>query len=332
MIDVLSVKNFRNLQIEHLPFDKGINFIIGQNGHGKTSILEALHFFSGALKTTKAAELLAWGASLGEVTVQIGDCNLRYVLMPEGKKSFIDGIEASTKGKLVFVTFTPDDLFAIKGEPSKRRRLVDANLGQILPLYAKNLRIYKHALAQRNNLLKLLQHTNETLDAWNEAILPTAVYIVNIRRRYISRLSEEAAAFYKDITGGEVMEIIYRPSSEDILQGWQATAARDIAAGFTIVGPHADDLDFLIKGREAKLYASQGQIRTAMLALKLAEMVILSKQFNPILLLDDVLSELDSFRQEYLLKNMPTIQSFITGTFIPRIQTNIIEIKEGRIL
>ena len=220
------------------------------------------------------------------------------------------------------IFFSPEDLGIIKDGPEQRRRFMDMELCQLDKAYLYFLTQYKKILKQRNALLKQIQKNSElkdTLEIWDKQLVENGIRIIQIREQFV----EEVAAIMKqkhfNLTGGlEEMEVIYKPNckADDFATRLFIESERDILLGTTTVGPHRDDMQFFINGQEVKVYGSQGQKRTSALSLKMAEIEIVEKTIGekPILLLDDVLSELDRNRQNYLLENIKGIQTIITCT------------------
>ncbi len=342
----LRFENFRNLADgEILPYD-GINVIYGENAQGKTNLLEAIWLFTGghSFRGAKDGELPRIDAETGnnssyarllldfysEEREQEAILNIQ-----NGRRnSVINGVQKKTGsaliGKVCAVIFSPEHLLLVKEGPSKRRAFIDGAICQIKPIYAKTLGIYNRALSQRNALLKEITRfpdLTETIDVWNVKLARLGAEVMAERREYTEKLAKKNEIIYNGISSGrEKMEIRYSPSlktgegfslkeAEEIyLTELRDNEKSDIKAGFTTAGPHRDDMEIKISGMSARMYGSQGQQRSAVLALKLAEAELLAEAVNepPLVLLDDVMSELDRGRQDYLLNHLENRQVFIT--------------------
>jgi DNA replication and repair protein RecF len=251
---------------------------------------------------------------------------IRMEIKPEGKFSSVNGLPirklSELYGRLSVVIFSPEDLSLVKAGPAGRRRFLDMELCQLYPAYYHDLRMYYKVLQQRNNLLREIvsnESLRDTLEVWDEQLVQYGSGIIRARRGFIDRLGRIAAENQRDITGGrENLEIIYENDvkEEEFLEGLKRRRGSDIMRGATSLGIHRDDIEFRINGEIGRSFASQGQQRTAVLAVKLAEIEIVreKKGYPPVLLLDDVLSELDKGRQDYLLHSIEGLQTIITST------------------
>jgi len=251
---------------------------------------------------------------------------IRMGIRREGKFSAVNGVSlrklSELYGRLSVVIFSPEDLSLTKAGPAGRRRFLDMELCQLYPAYYHNLKMYHQVLKQRNNLLKKLVSNRgllETLGAWDEQLVEYGNKIMKARRRFVSRLGHIAAENQRNITGNrENLEMIYRNNVEenDFFMMLKNNISVDISRGSTTLGIHKDDIEFRINGADGRNFASQGQQRTAVLSVKLAEIEIVreEKGHSPVLLLDDVLSELDRGRQNYLLDKIEGLQTIITLT------------------
>lgn len=342
----LTTENFRNLQdLELLPC-QGVNVIYGGNAQGKTNLLEALWLFTGghSFRGAKDAELPRLTpdgeansprASLTLDFFSEGRMQSAVLNMENGRRnSIINGVKKKTGsalvGKMRGVIFSPEHLLLIKEGPARRRSFIDGALCQLKPGYAGLLSIFQRALLQRNALLKDLVRFPEladTLDVWDARFCKLGGEVMAERYAYVQRLSPKVSEIYDGISRGrEELAVSYAPSvktegeihreqaGEALLQELARTRRSDIRAGFTTVGPHRDDLDITLSGVSARSFGSQGQQRSAVLALKLAEADALSRLTGetPVVLLDDVMSELDQSRQDYLLNHLHGRQVFIT--------------------
>ncbi len=333
IIKSVELLNFRNYRELALSFDKGTNILFGDNAQGKTNILEAA-YMSGTTKSHKGSrdkEMIRFGES---------EAHIRTIVEKQGKEYRIDmhlrqnrskGIAVNKIpmkkaselfGILNIVFFSPEDLNIIKNGPAERRRFLDAELCQLDKIYLSDLSDYNKILNQRNKLLKDMIYRPEladTLPIWNQQLVETGKRIVKRRRHFVQELSKIVRDIHYRISGEkEEMQLIYEPSvSEDLFETeLERFDGRDRKLCLTSVGPHRDDLLFSVRDVDIRKFGSQGQQRTAALSLKLSEIELVKKLIHdtPVLLLDDVLSELDSGRQNYLLNNIYDTQTIITCT------------------
>lgn len=340
MIEAVRLHDFRNYEDLTLSFPKAIILLYGANGQGKTNLLEALYLggLGKSYRGMKDTDLIRWqkdSASLilrfrRQDTVQ----QLKIILSRREKKEiWINETKVPRKelvGTLNEVLFSPDDLQLIKGAPSLRRRFLDREISQANPAYYRDLLQYNRAVAQRNLLLKQRKRGEaHPLEAWDQQIAVFAASLVRKRLEALHKLSFLAGVLHKRLSGGtEHLRLAYcqpyAPEGETphtdpawYAQRLQEKLAEDIQRQSTSIGPHRDDLQFLAEGADLKRYGSQGQQRTAVLALKLAELEYLKSETGeyPVLLLDDVMSELDKKRRQALLDFVRgRIQTFITTT------------------
>ena len=339
--------NFRNYKREIFKFHPGTNVLYGDNAQGKTNVLEAI-FVGGTTKShrgSKDAEMIRKGQR---------DAHLRYFVekrnrtikveihmkKERSKGIAIDGLPIKNSNELMGISniifFSPEDLGIIKDGPEKRRRFMDMELCQLNKAYLFYLKQYKKVLKQRNALLKQTksrQHLREALDVWDIQLVDYGRKIIQIREEFINELQEIMSIQHANLTGGkEDIKLVYRPncSDDEIENSLFSAMERDAFQKTTTVGPHRDDLQFLTQGEDLRKYGSQGQKRTAALSLKMAEIQIVEEAIGekPILLLDDVLSELDRSRQNYLLENIKGIQTIITCTGLEEFVTNGINIDQ----
>lgn len=342
-ISGLKLNNFRNYHSEEFKFTDGINVIFGGNAQGKTNVLEAIFLCScgRSHRTSRDQELIRTGSEGYKVNADIissySSPSIEISLKKgEKKRILINGIPVRRIGELLgnirVVMFSPEDLAIVKGAPSERRRFIDIAISQIRPAYFYELQKYGRILKQRNNLLKEIKEKgsdSSTLEIWSEALAESGAKIVEERIRMSEKLKGIAKEKQKGITGGkETLEIRYVPSigieeckdaeeiKERFLREIEKNSENEKRYGVTISGPHRDDWVIMQKGKEIKHYGSQGQQRTAVLSIKLAELEIIEKETGemPVLLLDDVMSELDMQRRGYLLEEIKGVQTIITTT------------------
>lgn len=331
----LSLVSFRNLNDINIIFNDNINIFYGQNAQGKTNILEAIFLCSTGRshRTRYDKELIMFDKNESHIRVLVSKNNLTNKidvhLKKEGKKGIaVNNIPIKKiidlMGKLHAVIFSPEDLNLIKSGPSERRRFMDMELCQISNVYYFNLQQYYKVLKQRNKLLKSIQKNKDlksTLNVWDTQLLSYGSKIISFRENFINKINDIAFKNHLNITSGiERLKISYSPDvlKNDFELKLKKSQERDLIYATTFVGPHRDDIDFYINDKNIKIYGSQGQQRTAALCTKLAQLELIEKETlqKPILLLDDVFSELDESRQFFLMQSIKEIQTFITCTGI----------------
>ena len=338
----LSLVNFRNFSSLKVNLKNGINIVYGNNANGKTNFIEAIYFCATG-RSQRAGhdkELIRFGqqeAHLQAVVDLGGSRKIDVHLFREGKKKgiAIDHIPIKKLnqllGMLLVVIFTPEDLKIVKAGPAERRAFMDLELCQLSGYYYHSLRRYYQALKQRNNLLKTISKDGsqqDTLEVWDAPLCEHGIQIMAHRSAFIAEIGEIAAKIHADITGGkEKLELFYRPQAVEAGQyeeRLKRSLNRDIIVGSTSVGIHKDDVAFTIDGNDVRVYGSQGQQRTAALAVKLAEIELIKSRtkHTPVLLLDDVLSELDESRQKYLFKHVGELQTVLTCTGLEDVLRN----------
>ena len=340
----LKLKNFRNYGNQILSFSEERNIIFGRNAQGKTNVLEAIFLCSTGRSHRTYRDFEMISASKDALKVELilnkkilGVVKIEIEIGFNGKKGVkINEIPIRKIGELMghlnVVIFSPEDVGLVKGEPQNRRRFLDMFISQIKPSYFFNVQQYNKALRQRNALLKQIKERTElldTLEAWNVALAKNGARIMNDRRYFINELGKSAKDNYIRLAGNtEELCVSYIPMvkiSEDdaidkielkFLQGLEKSLENDIARLSTQLGPHRDDFLLVNNEKELKTYGSQGQQRSCSLALKMAQVDVMEVETGdiPILLLDDVMSELDRERRQNLSKNMKKAQTFITCT------------------
>jgi len=333
LIKSIKLQNYRNYEHLNIVFDHNINVFYGDNGQGKTNILEAL-FLSGTTKShrgTKDKDLIQFGFEEAHLEIVIEKNNLEYVIDMHLKKNTSKGI-AINKVSLqkasdlfgigCFVFFSPEDLNIIKAGPTVRRRFMDLELSQLDCVYLSYLLHYNKIINQRNTLLKNININHnwmDTLDVWDLQLIEYGNKIMYIRNKFILNINKIISNIHKKLTNDkEELKIIYEKSigKNTLEESLKKNREKDIRFKSTSVGPHRDDLFFISNGINLRQFGSQGQQRTAALSLKLAELELAKEltQDTPVLLLDDVLSELDKHRQNCLLESIKDIQTMITCT------------------
>ncbi|MCL2702554.1 MAG: DNA replication/repair protein RecF [Defluviitaleaceae bacterium] len=345
-VESVKVNGFRNLtgpdgELE-LEFCGGVNVLRGLNAQGKTNMIEAIYFCATAHshRTNVTKEMIRFGEDLARVQVFVAKGsgkniyqNRINVLLKNagrnraGKSAAVNGVAIDKLGDLLgvlyCVIFSPEDLGLIKAGPSERRRFMDMELCQVNRVYYYELKQYYRILKQRNSLLKSLQKSGtsgqlmETLELWDAQLTGSGSRISVIRRAYVDEISVLAAKIHMGLCGEE-LQALYKPSAlpDELPERFKKNRNKDIINGTTTCGIHKDDIIFLLDGLDSRIYGSQGQQRTAALSLKLAEVELIRREKgeNPVLLLDDVMSELDRKRQEQLLESIGGIQTFIACT------------------
>lgn len=356
IIKLIELKNFRNYEKLSISFDEGTNIIYGDNAQGKTNILEAA-YLSGTTKSHRGGrdkEMIRFGSDEAHIRTVIVRGGRDYQIDLHLKKNRAKGIAidripikkaSELFGILHIVLFSPEDLNIIKNGPSERRRFMDSELCQIDKIYLSDLTNYNRILNQRNKLLKDMVYRPElkdTLPVWDQQLVETGKRIIARRRSFVEELKEIIRDIHGRISGGkEELLLTYEPDIDDIFFADELDRAkeRDRKLCQTSVGPHRDDLLFSIGGVDIRRFGSQGQQRTSALSLKLSEIQFVKKLISdpPVLLLDDVLSELDSSRQNYLLNNICDTQTIITCTGLDEFVQNrfrvnrVFEVIDGQV-
>ena len=323
----LEIKNFRNIKNINFTPDEKMNVICGPNAQGKTNLLEALWLFTGAKSFRGESEFIKFGEQEAKIKLLFqreGVKTSAAIEIKERKKAFLNENALASPGKLAgnfcAIIFSPQDIDLIKDGPAVRRKFLDTAIFQIYPKYVDICKKYARAVAQRNATLKDLYYHPELsslLDVFDEELVLCGSKIIEYRKRYVDYLKNSAPKIYSGISNDkETLTISYMPnaSSEYIRELLKNARREDGKTGVTSVGPHRDDIEFLINGNSARLYGSQGQKRSVALSLKLAEAEILKRHTGEetVALLDDVFSELDPFRQNYILNHIKDWQVFIT--------------------
>ncbi len=337
----LQLQHFRNFKTLDVTFDGQVTFLVGRNAQGKTNLLEAIYSLAltKSHRTHTDQELILWNEPWARVSAKLdkkyGACDLDIIWTPKGKKTKINGLEQKKLSDFVgmcnVVLFAPEDLEIVKGAPANRRRFLDMELGQVQPAYIHLLSRYQKVLTQRNQLLKqsavrgMISDSigHSLFDVWNEQLIELGMQVSQRRRLFIDQLNKWANPIHHGITDGqEQLKLIYKSGiPEDNPDIWRdklvAQLDREIRQSTTLTGPHRDDFTFMVNERDVQTYGSQGQQRTTALSVKLAEMELIHHEIGeyPLVLLDDVLSELDPYRQTHLLETVQErAQVFITTT------------------
>ncbi len=354
----LSLQNFRNYENETFAFDGGLNILFGKNAQGKTNCAEAVFYLctGTSLRIRHDRQLIRIGAPCAKIAAdaetRYGKVRIEADIYEDRREIRINGARISRSADLMghinSVFFSPGELRLIQDGPDERRRFMNMSISQTSPAYYTALLRYNKILDQRNALLKNrdVDLILDTLPVWDEQLCRYASIIVKKRTEFLEKLAPYAKELHAFLTDG-AEELVISPDKKygggegeiaaEMLKRLGRNYEKDIRLGFTTVGPHRDDIDFFISGKDAKAYASQGQTRTAALAVKLSEVEIfreLSGEY-PVLILDDVMSELDLPRRKKLLKRISSVQTILTCTHAERVlygaECKKIRIENGRI-
>lgn len=345
IIKRLELADYRNYESLHLQFDKGTNILYGDNAQGKTNILEAIYVAATTKshKGSKDNEIINFDKEEAHIRTYLEKDEIEtrvdmHLRKSKSKGIAIDGQKIKKAADLLglcnVVFFSPEDLNIIKNGPAERRRFVDMELCQLDSFYLYNLNHYNKIVNQRNKLLKdmyMNPDLKDTLTIWDFQLVSFGSKIIERRKVFAEQLNEIILGIHKKLSGGkEEIVVFYNPdvSIEDFEAKLKVNQERDIKLKQTTIGPHRDDFSFMIGKLDIRRFGSQGQQRTAALSLKLSEIELVKKiaKDSPVLLLDDVLSELDSNRQNYLLNSIGDIQTIITCTGLEEFVNNRFEI------
>ncbi len=355
----INVNNFRNISSAEVKFSDGVNILVGENAQGKTNLLEAIFYTSvgRSFRSATNSQMIAFGSESASISLDYKDSkrmqNISVKIFHDKQRQVekngmrVDRL-SDIMGSFRAVIFCPEHLSLIKDGPSDRRAFLDMAISRMYPMYMYSLQKYNHALKQRNILLKSALNDrktfDETVEFWSEQLASEAAVISDMRLSFISRAQEYVKSFFLQMTGErEIPKINYHGSSgqeEEMYSDREFTKKRymellmsshdrEIYIGATLWGIHKDDIDITLNGKSARIYASQGQQRSLALSLKLAEGEICRDEFSdyPVFLFDDVLSELDGTRRDYLINKMTDKQVIIT-TCEPDILKNTTEAKK----
>ena len=329
----LELKNYRNYDELSMEFSSGTNLLYGDNAQGKTNILEAVYLAATTKshRGSKDREMIQFHADEAHIRIQYEKQDIIHQLDMHLKKNRAKGVaidripirrSSDLLGQIPVIFFSPEDLKIIKNGPSERRKFMDLELSQLESLYLYYLSKYNKILMQRNNLLKQIKFQEnliDTLEAWDIQLVKYGYEIIRYRKDFIEHLNLIIRDIHKRLTGQqEEIKIEYENSVayDSFLTEIKKKRNVDLKYATTNIGPHRDDIRFLVNDIDIRRFGSQGQQRTAALSLKLAQIQLVKEVLkdSPILLLDDVLSELDSHRKVYLLEGIREIQTFITCT------------------
>lgn len=367
-LEKLVLYNFRNYVYLNEEFDTDLNILIGENAQGKTNLIESIYLLGlgRSYRTNKDFDMIKWGTERAKVSGRVIKDNRPItieIILDSGKKKEIDINGVSNKkiheliGKINMVIFSPEDLDLVKGAPSKRREFLDREISQINKGYSQFINFYNRVLFQRNSHLKEIPKKNNLINSlyiWDQQLIDLGARIIKKRIEIIKKLGILSRLMHRKITyGSENLELKYlctlnidnTLSYEDIKEVYRnelkKTRNDEILRGITLTGPHRDDLGLFVNNIDIRRFGSQGQQRTTALALKLAELELIKSEVGdyPVLILDDVFSELDENRRGFLLDVIDKVQTFMTMTNIELIDLKnakkkhkIYRIKEGNII
>lgn len=334
----LTLKNFRNYENIKVNFSDGVNVLVGKNAQGKTNLVEPIYLLSAlkSFRNSKLTDCIKEGEDfleiLAKVESAVGTKTIHYKIFKEGNNEYFVNYNKLSRKKEMFshcyaVIFSPDELRLVKGSPDVRRDFLDTDICQISPIYSELLDRYDRVLQNRNKLLKFgknKERLNTELDVWDDQLAIIGAQITNTRENFVAEISKNAEIIMEKLSQGkEKLTLEYlgikgetrEEKTENLREALRFNRAKDLELGYTSIGTHRDEVKFFINGFEVKPYASQGQQRSVVLALKLAEMeAIKAVREEPVLILDDVFSELDSTRRKLLLEYLEGKQVFITCT------------------
>lgn len=355
----LQMLNYRNYNVLDISLGPHVNVFMGDNAQGKTNILEGIYYcaFARSHRTSKDRELINWNADNALLSVSVGrerlDKRIDISILKDGKKAIqINKIKIKKIGELFgnfnVVMFSPEDLKIIKDSPGVRRKFIDMELCQLNPKYYYNLVQYNKVLNERNSILRNRNINKDILDVYDMQLVEFGYNIIMDRLEYIEKLNKYSTKIHSDITSGkERIEFKYVSTIKDLeniresfYSLLEKNRVRDCERGITSVGPHRDDFTVLINDIDTKSYGSQGQQRTAVLTIKFSSLKIIKELTgeHPVLLLDDVLSELDFSRKRYILSTIGDIQTIITCTGIEDLyeylddKSKVFKVRDGEIL
>lgn len=342
IITSLALQQFRNYEQQTISFSPGVNVLYGNNAQGKTNILEAIYLFSNGKshRGVRDRELIRFGQPSGAATLFFEAYERENraeieLFSDKRKKIRLNGVALNRVSRMIgyfqTVLFCPEDLYLIKGGPGERRRFLDSAICPLKPNYFTALVQYQKILEQKNKLLRQLTEYPElrqSLEIWNEKMCETGARLMIYRAAFLKKLNELCEELYSDMTGGrEKLQLRYHPSAEVMLDGelsvkqqfmtlLEQTKQRELGAQMSLTGPHRDEIEFYINGAQVKQFASQGQQRTVVLTMKIAQIELVRQAMGdyPVLLLDDILSELDKSRQSFLMEQIKCQQVIMTCT------------------
>ncbi len=323
----IKICNFRNYESQEINFEKGINIFFGDNAQGKTNILEAVFLcaFGKSFRTNKEKEMIKKDEDFANIELEFEKKDRDGIIkfnISDKKNVLVNDVKlnklSEILGNINLVIFTPDDINILKDGPEERRRFLDMMIGQLRPRYIYKLNMYLKNLKQRNNYLKEKIIKDEMLEIWDEQLAEYGEEVYKYRKEYIEKIKDKIKEIHSQITNEEIKInfVSNCTTKEEYLEKLKKNREIDKIRGFTSVGAHRDDFKVYIDGEEINVFGSQGQNRTAILSLKLAELKVIYDEIGeyPILLLDDFMSELDEKRISKFLSNIEDIQVLVTCT------------------
>ncbi|MBO4815504.1 MAG: DNA replication/repair protein RecF [Clostridia bacterium] len=329
-IQAIKLENFRNYELQEIEFDKNVNIIYGDNAQGKTNILEAIFVCSlgKSFRTSREKELINKEKTYSKIEMISSkeDRNIKINFeLQEKKKFYINNIQVKKTseilGKNYIVLFSPEDISILKNEPSKRRRFLNIMISQLRPMYVHLISEYNKIIEQRNYYLKQIKYegkTKENLEIWDEQLVKLGTKIYEYRKEFIEKINKKIYDIHlKTTENKEQIEIKYISNiGKNYLENLKRNQEIDIQKGYTEIGIHRDDFEIYINKNKVSIYGSQGQRRTTIISLKLAESEVIYEEIGerPVILLDDFMSELDKKRIQGLLENIKENQVIITCT------------------
>ena len=355
-IEEIKLHNFRNYEEQKIELNKNINIFYGENAQGKTNIIESIFLcaYAKSFRTSKDKEIINLNKNEASVTLKYQKKDREGTIrvnISDKKYIYLNDIKAKKMseilGNLNVVIFSPDDINILKDGPQKRRRFLDMMIGQLRPNYIHCLNIYLKVLEQRNNYLRQIKEQNKSedlLEIWDEKLAEYAIIVYRYRYEFINKIKEVINEIHCKITDNkENLELKYISecdNKEKFIELLKQRRKLDIIKGYTTKGVHRDDFNIFINNKEVSVYGSQGQNRTVVLSLKLAELQVIKDDIDdyPILLLDDFMSELDSNRRKSFLNNIENTQVIITCTdpieiekFNKNVEYKLYNVKKGEV-
>ena len=331
-IENLKINNFRNYKNQEIKLNKNINIFVGENAQGKTNIIESIFLSSigKSFRASKDTELIKFGEKSAQIEINFKksdrDGNIK-IEIGDKKNIFLNKIKikklSDLLGNVHTVIFTPDDINVLKGGPQNRRRFLDIMISQLRPNYMYTYNLYKKTLEERNHYLKKIKTEKakeEFLEIWDEQLIQYGKIIADYRKEFIEKIKNKIKNIHNDITGNKedikieyMTDCLNQSTYQELLRERRKL---DILKGYTTKGIHRDDFQIFLNDLLVNIYGSQGQHRTAMLSLKISELQVINEEIgeNPILLLDDFMSELDEARRNNFMENIKDTQVIITCT------------------
>ena len=341
----IKLNNFRNISSIEINAESGMNVICGENAQGKTNIIEAIWLFTGAksFRGTKDSSFIKFGEKSAKTSIEFiaaGVENTAQMNFSEKRTATLNEKTLNNPSRLAgnfnAVVFSPSDLSLVESGPEKRRRFLDTSIGQIYPNYIEILKSYTRAVMQRNHVIKDYRYDGSLsvmLDVFEREIAESGEKIIKYRKNFLETINKYVPQIYSGLSGGrEEIKSVYVANTDGIMLEEKLRLSRksDMYSGVTSCGPHRDDIEFKINGISARSYGSQGQKRSVALSLKLAGAEVIKEITGeyPVCLLDDVMSELDVTRQNYILNHIQGWQSFISCCD----PSNVERLREGKII